>query len=135
MDVGGNLEIQKDHRFGDVLESIWIRLKLKDRICAELSSLLLLLFVLIDPPDTFRHRDVSMRLLTRGRHLRELLPGYAEQQRTELVTYCPLLADLQSLVAAYAKPTPADMCATKFYTDTGKEERKEGWATESEAGR
>jgi hypothetical protein len=48
-------------------------------------------------------------LAARGQHLREQQPPYMEQQRAAVVAHCPLPTVLQSIVAAYAAPTPLDI--------------------------
>jgi hypothetical protein len=82
---------------------------------AELSSLLKVMVMLDDAP-----ADVIANLLpqhaaicTNGRRLRAQLPSYLEQQRTTVVTHCPLPGVLQTVVAAYAATTQSDMWADK----------------------
>jgi hypothetical protein len=76
----------------------------------ELSSLLKVMVLLEDAPADFKARlsPQHAELATRGKLLRAQLPIYLEQQRAAVVNHSPLPAVLQSLVVAYAVPTPGD---------------------------
>ena len=52
-----------------------------------------------------QHREIA----TRGRELRTLLSAYLEQQRVSVRLHCTLPAVLETIVTAYAAPTPGDM--------------------------
>jgi hypothetical protein len=77
------------------------------RYKAELALLLDFMELLGDPPLLFLTQHAV--LAARGQLLREQLPSYLEQQRAAVVAHCPLPTVLQSIVAAYAAPTPLDM--------------------------
>jgi hypothetical protein len=61
------------------------------------------------PPnfDLYFHRH--HKLIDKGRQLRAQLPAHLEERRALIVTHCPLPTVLQTLVAAYADPTNADV--------------------------
>jgi hypothetical protein len=91
--------------------TVWKWLKLDDADDAELSSLLHVMVLLGDAPPEFvaKLSPQHAKLCARGRQLRMQLPAFLEQQRTSVMTYCPLPGDLLPLVATYAAPTPEDM--------------------------
>jgi hypothetical protein len=82
---------------------------------AELSSLLKIMLLLPMTPDhdhflpafVAKLLPQHVQLCTLGRQLRARLPAYLEQQQTSVRTHLP--AVLESIVAAYALPTPADL--------------------------
>jgi hypothetical protein len=91
----------------------------------ELSSLLKVMVMLDDAP-----ADVTASLLpqhaaicTNGRRLRAQLPSYLEQQRTTVVTLCPLPGVLQTVFAAYAATTQSDMWADGLRVQVSRAKR------------
>jgi hypothetical protein len=48
-------------------------------------------------------------VVTQGRQIRALRPSYLGRQRASISNDSPLPSVLQSIVVAYAKPTPEDM--------------------------
>jgi hypothetical protein len=120
--------------------SVWIYLSLRvngGMNDAELSSLLKVMVMLEDAPVDFfailSPHDVE--LCTRGRQLRAQLPSYLEQQRAAVAAHCNLPAVLQSLVAAYATTTPADMWADGLRVQAPRVKRRRTKADEKEKGK
>jgi hypothetical protein len=78
---------------------------------AEVSLLIKVITLICDAPanliDKFLPRHAE--LIEEGRQLRARLPAYLEQRSASLTSHCPLPAVLQSVVAAYAEPTRADV--------------------------
>ena len=81
---------------------------------AKFTSLLKVMVILDYAPDAFiaKLKPRHVRIATRGRQLRMLLPLYVEQQRTSIVAHCPLPNVLQHLVVSYATPSRSVAYAT-----------------------
>jgi ankyrin repeat protein len=90
--------------------SVWDHFNFNE-LASGLQSLLKVMVLLGDAPPDFiselspRHAHIVMK----GRRIRALRSSYLEQQRTSIETNCNLPAVLQSIVVAYAEPTPEDM--------------------------
>jgi ankyrin repeat protein len=94
-------------------ESVWDHFNLAnfDQSEAELQSLLKVMVLLGDAPPDFiaRLEQQNSDIAIQGRHIRALRPSYLEQQHV-LTTATSLLPTVfQSIVIAYAEPTPEDM--------------------------
>jgi ankyrin repeat protein len=91
-------------------KSIWDFIPMSSNIL-EQKSLLKVMVLLDDAPPNFvanlkRHHA---KITSQGRQIRALRPVYMEQQHALMKATCPLPAVLQSIVVAYAAPTPEDM--------------------------
>jgi hypothetical protein len=106
-----------DDMHGPQSQTLWNVLKLEDAVDADLTSLLQTMVLLSDAPPDFIAKLSPHRadLCLRGRRLRTQLPAYRVQQRTSIVTECPLPEVLQSIVTAYAAPTSEDMWTYRTY--------------------
>jgi hypothetical protein len=82
----------------------------------ELSCLLQAMVMLEDAPDNFIGELLPHHtaLCVRGRHLRAQLPWHQERQAGKVAAHCPLIAVLQSLVAAYAVTQSDEMWITEL---------------------
>jgi hypothetical protein len=93
-------------------KSVWDYLRVRTGANGvEFVSLLKVMVLLDDAPLDFIAKLSAQiaQIATQGRRLRALRPSYLEQQQALIETSCPLPAVLQSIVAAYAEPTPEDM--------------------------
>jgi hypothetical protein len=78
----------------------------------ELSTLLNVMVLLGDAPLRFEIRlnsTLHYQIVTDGYNLRERMPLYLKQRQALLVTHCPLIAELQSIVADYFELTHDDI--------------------------
>jgi hypothetical protein len=111
VDGGVSITLAPTHQVYTI--PLWSLLQLEGVDRDQLTSLLQVMVLLDDAPSYFMGNlsPEHAELCTRGRELREKLPGYLERQRALVVEHCPLPVVLQPLVAEYAAPTSEDMWA------------------------
>jgi hypothetical protein len=77
----------------------------------EFTSLVKVMVLLGDAPPDFiaKLSPHNAEIATQGRQIRALRPLYLERQQASISAQCSLPTVLQSIVTAYASPTPEDM--------------------------